>query len=350
MIYLLFFVFLYCNADIILNQLYLSHYPAILNNEQIQNNSNFYYSIKNVNIFALYIYSFYIAQNIFYYNSKNKTGIALAFIYVKYILNQLLNFNITLSQYEFNRCVMWLFSTPLMLKMYSDVNNIKIKHLKIQYHIIPVAINIFIYPYKNTKFYYYFTGVSWILLLYFIKNLYKQHNLTFTNIYLFIWSIFMLLNIIEIFQISDRYTLNLYYSYADMISKLMTNIIVNDYNEKEFSEINNMDLQSVQFISYMIKNIKKYKIENAFITPQCHNFIDFTTHRFLVKIPENKKLLEQELLKKILPFNFDKDYIENIESDRTNTKQFNMICILFTDIVNYTELAKNIMIKLFFKC
>ena len=58
--------------------------------------------------------------------------------------------------------------------------------------------------------------------------------------------------------------------------------------------------------------------------------------------------MEQELLKKILPFNFDKEYIENLDSDITNTKQFNMICILFTDIVNYTELAKKYDDKIIF--
>ncbi len=46
--------------------------------------------------------------------------------------------------------------------------------------------------------------------------------------------------------------------------------------------------------------------------------------------------MEQELLKKLLPFNFDKSYISNSNSD---AKQFEMICVLFTDIVSYTELA-----------
>ena len=89
------------------------------------------------------------------------------------------------------------------------------------------------------------------------------------------------------------------------------------------------------------------------ITTQCNNFIEFTTQRFLVKIPENKTILEQELLRKILPFNFDKEYIASQLTDQmttatanatttynANTKQFNMICVLFTDIVNYTELAR----------
>jgi class 3 adenylate cyclase len=131
-----------------------------------------------------------------------------------------------------------------------------------------------------------------------------------------------------------------------MISKMMSCIVVNDYNEKELSQLNNMDLQSVQFVSSMVKYIKKFKNEHLLITQQCSDLIDFTTHRFLVKIPENKTILEQELLKKILPFDLDKQYISNTNS---NAKQFNMICVLFTDIVNYTELANKYDDKIIFE-
>jgi len=340
MIYILFYIFLYCNADIILNKLYLSNYFISVNNELIQTNSNFYYSITNLNLFVLSVYSIYIIKNI-YYKSINKTLNALALVYIKYTINSFFYENITISQFEFSRNIMWLFSTPLMLQTYCDVNNIKLQDINIQYHIIPVAINVFIYPYKNTIIYYYLTGISGLLLLFFMKTLYAKRNITFTNVYLFIWSIFMLLNVIDLFQITNGYNINLYYSYADMISKMMTCIIVNDYNEKELTQLNNMDLQSLQFVSYMIKNIKIYKNENAIITHQCNKFIDFTTQRFLVKIPENKTILEQELLKKILPFDFDKEYIANVNSNsNSNAKQFNIICVLFTDIVNYTELSK----------
>jgi class 3 adenylate cyclase len=91
----------------------------------------------------------------------------------------------------------------------------------------------------------------------------------------------------------------------------------------------------------MIKNIKKYKSDNTHLTMQCNDFIDLTNTQFIVKIPENKSMIEHELLKKILPLNLDKDYIDDSNTkSNSNAKQFNMICILFTDIVNYTELAK----------
>lgn len=346
MITLLFYVFLYCNADIILNKFYLSNYSTALDNEQIQNNNHFYYSFTNLHLFALSVYSIYTIKNFIHFNSTNKTSNALALVYIKYTLNALINDNMSLYQYEFSRNVMWLFATPLMLQMYCNVNNMKLEDINIHCHIIPVAINVFIYPYKNTTIYYYFTGISWVLLLFFMNTLYKKQCLTFTNIYLFIWSIFIGLNIIDMFQLTDKYNINLYYSLADMISKMITCIIVNDYNEKELSQLNKMDLQSVQFVSYMITHIKKYKNDNLVITPQCNEFIDLTTSRFLVKIPENKTVLEQELLKKILPFNFEKEYIA---TENANAKQFNMICVLFTDIVNYTELAQRYDDKIIFQ-
>ena len=331
-----------------------------MNNELIRNNSNFYYSIINLHLFVLFFYSIYIIKNIIQYNSINKNTNALVFVYIKYTLNLLLSNNMTLSQYEFSRSIMWAFATPLMIKMYCDVNNMKLHDINIQCHIIPVVINIFIYPYKNTTIYYYCTGCSWVLLLFFMKTLYMKRNLTFTNIYLLIWIIFMCLNLLDMFQIIDRYNINLYYSFADMISKMMTCIIVDNYIMKEFTQVNNMDLQSVQFVSYMIKHIKKYKNDNLIITSHCNHYIDNTTRSFLVTIPENKTILEQELLKKILPFDFDQKYITNTNTNtntnantntntNANTKQFNMIRILFTDIVNYTELAQKYDDKIIFQ-
>ena len=352
----LIYLFLYCSTDTILNKLYLSNYYTILDNENIKHNSNFYFSMTNLNIFVLFVYSVYLIKNYKNVILINKTTNALALIYLKYTLNIIVNDNITLWQHEVNRNIMWLFTTPLMLKMFCDVNNIKLSDINIQYHIIPVIINVLIYPYKKTFVYYYFTGFSWIMLFSFIKTLYLKSNLIFSNIYIFIWGIFTFLNILEILQITNKYNINLYYAYADMVSKMMTCIIINDYNENKLAIINNIDLQSVQFISYMIKYIKKYENENCSITNNCNKFINATYKYFLSNVPESKIALEQELLKKILPFNFDIDYIANANANanantnaNANAKHFDMICILFADIVNYTELAKKYDDKIIFQ-
>ena len=324
----------------------------------IKDNKFFYNIIIYQNLFAISIYTIYIIKNYINYNSDNNISITLSFVYIKYLLSTFLNNDMTLSQYESSRNIMWFFATPLMLKMYCDVNKLNIRNLKIHYHLIPTLINIFIYSYKNTLVFNYFIKISWILYILFMKNLHSKQGYTFTNIYIYIWYIFMFLNILDVFELLDIYTINIYYSYADLISKIITNIIVNDYNEKQITQTNKMDLQSVQFTSYMIENIKKYKNDNAVITLQCDNYISLTTQNFLIKIPESKVALEQELLKKILPFNYGKNYIDTIANTNANananantnknTKQFNMICVLFTDIVNYTELAKKYDDKIIF--
>ncbi len=253
------YTFLYSIFNNIFNNLYLFNYSSMLDNELICCNEDFYYSIFNQNIFSFLIYLVYLIKNFINYNSINDDSIVLSSIYLKYVLNSLLNNNMTFSQYESSRNIMWLFSTPLMLKMYCDVNTLTLKQINIYYHIVPIFINIFMIPFKNSVFYYVFIIFASIMQLLFIKTLYNKKNLMFTNIYLFIWTLFISLGFVDIFNLVNKYDLNLYYSYADLICKMMPNIIVNDYNKKELTEKNNLDLQSVQFISYMIKNISNFK-------------------------------------------------------------------------------------------
>jgi len=297
MIFILLFFFIYSNADSILNNYYFSKFINLQNTELIDN-PYFSSTITYVFTFTLNIYLFFIIKHIIYYSSfeKNKYSIALALVYTKFTMNVLLNDRLTLQYYECTRNIMWLFTTPLMLKMYCIVNRLKLKDIKIHYHLIPTFLNIFIYPYKKTIFYYYFLLFSYLSLFLFIKNLYKKRDLIFTNIYIFIWLMFGFINLLDLFQILNKHDVNIYYAFADMISKLITNIIISDHNEKEITMTNNMDLQCLQFSSYMVKHIKKYEKDNAVITKNCIHLIELAKQRFLSRIPENNILLEQELL------------------------------------------------------
>lgn len=344
---LMLYVFIYFNIDGILNKLYLSHHICS-NNELINYNNEFYHTVSNLNMFSISVYSIYIAKLLLYNNRINVDSFALALLYIKYTLHMLLSDNMTMCQHEFSRHLMWLFTTPLMLKLYCNVNNINLYDIHAHFHIIPTAINVFVYPYKGQPSYYLISGFSWILLLLFIKKIYSKDTLLFTNIYLYIWFMFMGITFVDVFQITNSYNVNTYYLAADIISKITTNVIINDYTEREKTMTNTMDLQSVQFITYMIKHIKQYVYENTNITTKCKTFIDFTTQHFLAKIPENKAAVDQELLKKILPLGLDKYYHNANANTNANAKQYPMICILFTDIVNYTELAKKYDDKIIF--
>jgi hypothetical protein len=97
-----------------------------------------------------------------------------------------------------------------------------------------------------------------------------------------------------------------------MIGKMTSNIIINDYNEREENLKNRMDLQCIHFTSYMLENINKYHTENSIITNTCEEYITYVKKQYSSKIPENKDLLKKELLQKILPSSlFEKFSLKN---------------------------------------
>ena len=363
--FLMIYIFVYYNIDNILKTLYFSNFQVCHHNEVISDNENLYYNIKHINIFILYVYLIFILKHFIIYNSISKNSLALALVYIKYNLNIFLNDNIRLCDYEISRHIMWLFATPLMLKMYCKTNNLTLLDINVQYHILPILINIFIYPYKNTPVYYFFSFIAYMLFFMFMKTLYEKRELLFTNILILVWTIYVGINTAELLSITDRYNIQIYYLCADMIGKLTTNIIIHDYNERLLFIKNNMNLQSVNFVSNMLENIKKYNTNNPNMTDYCNNYIKHIKSNFMSVIPENNDSLRKELLKKILPLGFDDNYmqsstniIKKISSfsstdsntvSNTDSKQYNMVCILFTDIVNYTDLAKKYDDKIIFQ-
>lgn len=168
MINILCYFFIYSNAYNIIDNYYSQQYNYFTknNNEMIHENAHFYYSIMNLQYFSLVIYLFYIVQHIIYAKNINKNSFGLSIIYLKYILNVIFNNNMSLFQYELNRNIMWLFATPLMIKMYCDVNYLKLKDMELQYHVIPIGVNIFIYSYRNTIIYYIFIVISFIMIFF----------------------------------------------------------------------------------------------------------------------------------------------------------------------------------------
>ena len=356
MIHSLLYIFLYYNAEQLLNTFYFSNYKTnyyIMNNDLIKNNNDYYNSMIHLSIFIFVIYSIILIKQITYYNLINNRPLILAFIYLKYTMNIILNDNMTINEYIISRNIMWCFATPVMLIMYKNVNNISLKEIKIEYNIIPNILNTLGYRYKNTTNYYYVMGISYILLGIFMKHLYNSRKNRFANIFILIWGLFCALHTIELFNIIDKNAIHYYYLCLDMIGKVTISIIINDYNEREVAIKDIVDLQTLNFISYMVKNIRIYNNENKLLSKNCENFIQYINNLFITKIPENTDLLKKDLLKKILPLGFDKDYIANINNQsglnaepeitqiNIKPKQYDMVCILFTDIVNYTELARN---------
>jgi class 3 adenylate cyclase len=129
-----------------------------------------------------------------------------------------------------------------------------------------------------------------------------------------------------------------------MVAKLTIILIVSDYDEQTHYIQNNLDLQSISLLTNIKKSVKEF--ENASqITPKCKMIIDIIDKRLTSFIPIDKTLLKVELLKKILPLELEDRYLTQTKE----YKSYDFICVLFTDIVSYTELAKQFEANVIYK-
>lgn len=353
MLFYICYLFLYCNIDELLNIFYLSNFDKSSFDTyhiDIQHNKQFYYSLTTINQFILSVYTFYIFYYLFMSKIKNMNSLILAFIYFKYTLTIFLNDKITLFDYEYSRAIMWVFATPLMLKMYCETNNLKLNDIRFFNHYIPCVLNIIIYPFKNNLVIYYtYTGLSLVPICLFMRNLFSLQKEKFTKIFYCIWFMFILLHLVEITGLISNYDINILFLTADMIGKVTTNFVIHDDREHEYNIRYFTDLQCINFITYMLNKIKHYEKNNAKQTIECTTMIKYMINKLNKFIPENKQDLQLELLKKLLPFGLENDYINTATATATANKHYDMICILFTDIVNYTELAKKYDDKIIFQ-
>lgn len=348
--YLFVYLFIYSNIDAIINKYYLPFFHIDFNTEIISTNETFYYSITKYNEIMIFIYTCFVFLQYVFSKSINVHCLGTAFIFIKYLSNPIMNPDMKLYEYEFSRNVMWVFTTPLLLKMYCNTNYMKLTDINIHYHMIPTVLNVVSYPFKYTNVYYGIVFVCYILFGLFMRTLYMKRDNMFTNIYILIWLLFAGVNCIEILQLRNVYDINVYYVCIDILGKMLTNILINDYYEREQIMKEKMDIQCIQFNSQLLDSIREYGINNSNITEKCNKYILYIKNKISSRMPENTDELKKELLTKLLPFNLDKEYIEQSSVfNKRSTIKLDMICILFTDIVNYTELAKKYDDKIIFQ-
>ena len=216
----------------------------------------FYPVIQSANIFILSVFAIFTGHLIFLSKIKNYTIYALAFIYIKYVMDTILNSNvISIYQYEFRRTVMWFFTTPLILKLYCDMNNLTLIEVNAHYHITTNLIHILLYPLRKT---YYNSCVILSLSIiegYFIYKLFDFNEHKYTKFIIYMWALFSFITILEIINIFSIHDIQICYLLADMIAKLTTMLIVNDYEEQMYYIQNNIDLQSISLLSVVNKSI-----------------------------------------------------------------------------------------------
>lgn len=313
--------------------------PCLYDNFEIfqEEPVQFYPIMQAANIFILSIFSLFTSYLLLFSKIKNYTIYSLAFIYMKYVMDTIIHNNaISIYQYEFRRTVMWLFTTPLIIILYCDMNHLTLRDVNAQYHILSNAVHILLYSFRKTSYNYYIIGGLSISEGYFIYKLCYLSQYKYTKFIIYIWCLFSFITVIELCNIFNIHDIQICYLLSDMIAKLTTMLIVNDFEEQTYFIKHNIDLQSVSVLSSIQKSIKQFEATNQNITVKCKMFIQILETHFKGFIPIDKTLLKLELLKKILPMELEDRYL--IQSK--DYKQYNFICVLFVDIVSYTELAK----------
>lgn len=297
----------------------------------------FYPVIQTANIFILSVFSLFTVHLLFFSNIKNYTIYSLSFIYIKYVTDTIINSNaISIYQYEFRRTLMWLFTTPLILKLYCDMNNLTFKEINATYHIGSNMIHIILYPLRKTQYNSYIIFALSVSEGWFIYKLLDFKHEKYTKFIIYVWFLFSFITFIESLNIFDVHDVQICYLLSDMIAKLTIMLIVNDYEEQLYHIKSNVDLQSVSLLTVVKKSMKQFE-NTTNVTPKCKMLMQQLNNKLTNYIPFDKTHLKLELLKKILPLELEDKYLANSK----DYKEYNFICVLFTDIVSYTELAKN---------
>jgi class 3 adenylate cyclase len=347
------YVALYYNIDPLFKNVYLPYVTSTFDltktTETISSHAELYFLLKMTSIFMLAMYLYDLIYHIFN-KIYDKNVTALTFIYIKYICGILIYPNMTISEYEIERVTMWAFTTPLMLKILSDENDVTMEELKIHYHFFAIIPHIFCVPFKNSHIYIASTIFLSVPGLLFLKTLFSYRHLRYTNLFILIWIIFMFINFLDLMKVVDPIIIHALYNLADTIFKFTFNFVICAENESEIFMQETMDLQSVNFISKVIKYMSKFENDNAKLSPFSKKLIQYYKKKFSEKLPKITSNLKLELLKKILPFDFDKNYMAINSGEMSGPKkEYNFVCTMFMDIVNYTELAKSYSDDVIFK-
>jgi class 3 adenylate cyclase len=310
----------------------------------IKNNSNQMIEgldiITNIHYFAFGLFLVMLLFTIPRFNKYRLINIIyIGLAYIKYAGLFIFTDSIDNYKFELRRILMWLFITPAMLDIYTKSNKISLKSIKPEYHIIPNLIYFLTYYYKNSQHYNLFYIASYISQGYFLLQIFKLQNLKYTRIYLLIWMLFGTINLFQIMNIVTTLQSNIFFGIADIIAKFTSVIIIYDFEEQKTNIRQNVDLQSVDLMSSIFNLISEYK-KNNILTDSCSIYIDYLSEQIKSVYPnqETQNIIKLELLKKILPYELDDKYL------LTNIKKYEQrdnLCVMFIDIVSYSELALN---------
>lgn len=291
---------------------------------------------QSMNIFVLLVFIYFKIYLMLFAKSLNSKVISMSIIYIKFTIDTILyNNTINIYQYEFRRSLMWLYSTPLILNVYCELNKLTLRDISAEFHIISNIVHILAFSLRKTIYY---SGIIIFLSIcegYFVYKLFSYKDKKYTNFIIFVWCLFSLINVCEHMNIVDSTDIQMFYLMGDMIAKLTTMLIITDNETQRYYIRNNIDLQTITLITTIKKTIKHFEHTNH-LTDKCKHTIENFNNKSIDYIPIDKTPLKLELLKKILPLELEESYLAKSKE----YKEYKYICVLFTDIVSYTELAK----------
>ena len=279
-----------------------------------------------------------ITPLLIYYFKKysNIQNIYIGIIFINYSLMFYSKNLITLNEFTIRRNLMWCFTTPAMLHLYTKVNKIKFIDIKPVYHIIPIIINLFEIFFAQ---YFWYKIVEVILIMmevYFTYNLAKQSQYLYNKVFVGIWVLFGYIAIITKIGLISIIDSNIYFGISDIIAKFLSILIIYDNEQQKISLASNLDLESYQLITKLISILHIQKQKNT--SNKTNELISYFENKInIIDRSESKDLIKLDLLKKILPYDFDDKYLL---PDISKYKKYENICIMFIDIINYSEIAK----------
>ncbi len=316
----------------------LTYYYKKNNNEK--SNIENYNVVELIHLFMFFSYLIFLFISL-YRKYKNPHILFISFIFIKYSTIFYFYPQIQQEHYVKRRTLMWLFATYSMLDLYTVVNKINFIDIKPYFHLIP-NLGLLLCDHLTTHYYFqFFYLISILSQIYFIYNLnYNFRSLKYTQLYIYFWILFGILYSLTYFNILNFTQSNILIAIGDLMVKLTAIIIIYDNEEQRLDIASNMDLQSITLLNNIFNTIHDFKDNNSKISKNCENTLKYITEliKDIYYSKESNNIVKIELLKKILPYDLDDKYL------LSNIKKYNKhnnICILFTDIVSYSEYSKN---------
>jgi guanylate cyclase soluble subunit beta len=267
-------------------------------------------------------------------NKINLKELSIFMICIKYSLINVL-FPLSVNNLNIIKKIMWIYTSPIMVLQYSNVNSLNVfKDLKLHYYLLSLIISCFHIYDENV----YVFIIACMPVFYFILNLFRFKNLLHTKVLIQIWLIYSLVIVLEYSKLLPfiNYT-NLYVSLNIAGKGIWTLSINENYLNLKVNEIE--DIQTLHKIIKIIdEKITEDKVENKIFEKEKQIIYKNIKKTIEAHLPDNSNETKQKLLKQILPYEFDNNYITNNKL----IKNYDSIVVLMTDIVGYSTIAKKI--------